>query len=124
VWTDILAAAAPAATPTEPGLPYQQIGLVLVALVTGVTGIVVAIIQRGSKPPASATPPPAPPPTTGSFSISEMEWITVRDRSIRVEAALEALRHEYNTHEQLSQSHMSRMNGKIQHIEGRLGGTP
>jgi hypothetical protein len=44
----VWAADAPSA-PAEPGLPYEQIGLVLVALVTGITTIVVTLIQKGNK---------------------------------------------------------------------------
>jgi hypothetical protein len=122
---DFLAAApAPATSPTEPGLPYEQIGLILVAIVTGVTGIIVAIIQKGGKTATTQTSPPpsvTPHTTAGSFVLSETEWITIRDRAIRVEAAIEALRHEYNTHDQLSSRHMTRMNTKIEAIEQRLG---
>lgn len=103
---------------TRPGLPYEQIGLILVAIVTSVTGIIVAIIQKGRAP---ATPTPTQPSTSG-FQVSEVEWIAVRNGYITLSTKVEGLRNEFDQHDRISQDHMHRMNGKIHLIEGRIGG--
>ena len=113
---ELVAAAAPAAP--DPGLPYQAIGVVLAALIAGVTGIVVALLQRNK--PATPAPPPDPTPAP-TFVVPEAEWITVRDRSLRTETLLQDLKEDYLRHEGSSNRNMLRLIEELRNVKGRQG---
>lgn len=122
MWLADLVVVAAESTPPPadpPTVPYDTIGLVLVAVVGAISAIVVAMVQRGNKTTPSAPPPTGP--TASSFSISENEWITVRDRSIATSGAVDNLRTEFGYHERISEDHINRMNRDVQEIKRRLG---
>lgn len=116
----------PPPTDTAPTLPAELIGTVVIALITGVVTIVVAIIQRNK---GGATPAP----TTGApiaipFAIPEKEWEETRRRALAAEADVKHLakdfyRHveDYDGHVESAEEKLSKLRERVARAEGQLG---
>lgn len=124
---EILAAATPPETPPE--VPYESIGLVLVAIITGISGLAVAVVQRNSKkatPPVTLAPEVTPVPVstsgTGShFLVSENDWVDTRNRAICVESDHKTLSTDYHAHVESSQEAIAKVREELARIKGTLG---
>lgn len=119
MWLDLLTAAdnGPVQTPL-PIVPYETIGIVLVALVTGITGVMVALIQRGRNRMANT---PTPVTTTPVFLVTKEDWDKVRDSVTRLEAQFEQFRNDYDYHERWTTGEVREIDNQISRIKGQLG---
>lgn len=125
MWLDLLAAASESDPVTPPSVPFETIGIVLVAMVTGLTGIIVALIQRG-KPkadvPAPTPPGPGPNPTTHPvFIVSKEDWDKFRDMVVSDHATLERHVQDYEYHERWTTGEVRELDNEISRIKGHLG---
>lgn len=116
----ILAEEAP--TPVvPPAVPYETIGIILVAMVTGLTGVIVALIQRG-KPKTEAESSPVPVTVLGqAFIISKEDWEKVRDTVIRLETLFNEFREAYDYHEKWTSGEVRKLDSDLAHVKGQLG---
>lgn len=115
MWTILTEAATNA--PEPPQVPSELIGVVLTALITGATAVIVAIVQRKKSPvPQEAT-------ATGSrpFAVSESEWIAVRDRSVENSATHKSLCERFDGHVRISDEALSEIREDIARLKGQLG---
>lgn len=118
MWLNSLVLAAMETPPPAepPAVPYDQIGLVLVAVVGAISAIIIAVIQRGNK----TTPaPPSPPP--GGFTLSEAEWITVRDRVLKLQSDFENLGRNLKDHTNSSDDVHNIFRRDLDNIKRELG---
>ena len=123
MWLELIAAAEEKVPTPPPDIPFEQIGIVLVALVTGITAIIVAVIQRGAKK-AEATPtatPATPVAASPVFVVSKEEWEKVRDSSIRVETQLADLKSSFDYHERMMLGEVRELDKQISRVHGHLG---
>lgn len=114
MWTILTEAATNA--PEAPKIPSELIGVVLTALITGATAVIVAIVQRKKSPVPEAT-------ATGSrpFAVPESEWIAVRDRSVETASGHKSLCERFEGHIRISDEVISEMQQDIANLKGRLG---
>ena len=111
MWETILAAATNAAD-QPPEVPSEPIGVILVALITGATAIAVALIQRNRRDTTSATP---------VFAVPEGEWVAVRDRTVRIESALEHLDRLVQGHIRECDKDLDKFREDLANVKGQLG---
>lgn len=114
MWTTL----AEAATNSPPKVPSELIGVIVTALITGATAIVVAIVQRKR----SGSSESAAPATGGRvFVISETEWCAVRDRSLSTESALAILQRYFDGHVRTTDAAVDKVREDLANIKGQLG---
>ena len=114
MWTTL----AEAATNSPPKVPSELVGVIVTALITGATAVVVAIIQRkrsGSSDTASSNG------GGRAFVISETEWCAVRDRSLTTESALRILQRYFDGHVRDTDASLAKTKEDIANIKGQLG---
>lgn len=122
MWLADLVAAAEEVPAPPPAIPYETVGIVLVALVTGITGIIVALIQRGKKDAARvASATPAVTPAVPVFVISKEDWTEVRDAVIRLTATFETFKGYYDQHERRTLGEVHDLDNEVSRIKGHLG---
>lgn len=117
MWTTILAAAP--SSPTSVSQSSESVGAILIALITGGTAILVAVIQRKSKTgndPSNPSHPPVQP-----FSVPEAEWVTTRDRATTVMAGHLELKERFDGHVKLADEAIDKLEHDIAWLKGRLG---
>ena len=124
MWLDIIAAVEEKVPTPPPDIPFEQIGIVLVAVVTGLTAIIVAIIQRGGKKNETPAPAPVAPLAPGAgpvFVIPKDEWEKVRDGFVRLDTEFSRLRSEYDIHERWTVGEVREMDNEVSRMKGHLG---
>lgn len=124
MWLDIIAAVDDQVPTPPPDIPFEQIGIVLVAVVTGLTAIIVAMIQRGGKKTQVPTPAPAAtlvPGATPVFVIPKDEWEKVRDGYVRLDTEFTRLRYEHDLHEKWTTGEVREMDKEVSRMKGHLG---
>lgn len=114
VWTILTEVATN--TPEPPKIPSELIGVVLTALITGATAIIVAIVQRKKSPTSEATAIGGRP-----FAVPESEWIQVRDRSVETASGHRSLCERFDGHVRYSDETISEMQQDIANLKGQLG---
>lgn len=104
-WGNWLAAATEVTPPEQqaPTIPSELIGSVIIALITGVVAVVVAIIQRGKAEKTSPSP-------AVSFAVPEVEWYATRNRSIATEADHKTLAKAFDGHVTDYDEHVDKSN--------------
>jgi hypothetical protein len=124
VWQEILSAATDVEPATPPEVPFETIGIVLVAMVTGLTGIIVALIQRGKSRPADVPAPAQNPPNANThpvFIVAKEDWDKVRDAVIRLDSEMARLRTDYDFHERWTAGEVRDLDNEISRVKGHLG---
>lgn len=113
-----IASLAQAASDTPPQVPYEFFGVIASALIAGITGIIVAIVQRTKRSNSSEA---APDSGSRPFMLSEADWRGVRDRSISTKSALDMLDRQLSAHIRDSDEMMGKIREDIANIKGQLG---
>lgn len=94
--------------------------MLLVALVTGITAIIVALIQRGKNKTATSTTVSSSP-AVPVFIISKEDWTEVRDTVIRLASAFETFKTSYDYHEKWTTGEVRELDNELSRIKGHLG---
>lgn len=114
VWT-ILAEAANNPTPSQvPQVPSELIGILLTSLITALTAIVVAIVQR--RKPATESGESMRP-----FVVPEGEWVTTRNLAVTVNSSHQELLRRFDGHVNLSDEAIDKFAQELAYIKGQLG---
>ncbi len=95
----------------------------LVALVTGITGIIVALIQRGKRDNATSasTSPATQPGSTPVFVISKEDWTGLRDGVIKLAATFESFKGYYDANERRVLGELQDLDNEVARVKGHLG---
>lgn len=120
MWVLHLVTAAEEVPAAPPAIPFETAGIVLVALVTGITAIIVALIQRGKKDTRSA-PAASGTPAVPVFVISKEDWTEVRDAVVKLVAAFEGHKRDYDLHERWTTGEVRELDNELSRIKGHLG---
>lgn len=116
MWISTLVEAAASNAP--PQIPYEFFGVVASAMIAGLAAVAVAVLQRTKR---STTIEAVPTSGNRPFMVSEADWCTVRDRSVRTQNALEILDRTVYNHIHDSDEVISKIREDIANIKGQLG---